>query len=246
MLEIAEFIGDNAFVFISVFIVFTILISFLIKRSIKKKFQSALGEFDDFGGNKSPIKNGIPTLGILKAYEQTGVFINEQPQIRLVLDVLDENGDTFTGEVTEIIPLTDLHQLKAGMPFSVIYDQTNPKKMGMNPNPDNEKMQDLFDRYEAQQPGSTMSYAERAELRKRGQTGLALVKNIDLTGKTLDEKVETNIEVEITKPSQEKIRAERTLFLEKDQLKMIHVGQHIDVIYLPGREDNFSISFDVS
>lgn len=42
---------------------------------------------------------------------------------------------------------------------------------------------------------------------------LALVKNVDLTGKTLDDKVETSIEIEITKSNQEKVRAERTLFL---------------------------------
>lgn len=244
MLEIEGILGDNAFVWISIIaIVFIGIIFILIRYLINKIFRSAIG---DFTGNKSPIKNGIPTLGILKSYSQTGVFINEQPQIRMVMDVLDENGNIFTGELKNVFPLTELHQLQVGMPLSVMYNPAKPEKLAMNPNPDYDKMQDLLDRYESQKPGSTMSYEERSELRKKGQNALALVKNVYLTGKTLDEKVETSIEVEITKPTQEKIRAERTLFLEKEQLKMIHVGQHIDVIYLPGREDNFSIQFDLA
>lgn len=172
--------------------------------------QSSFGELR---GNTPPIKNGIPTIGFLKSYSQTGVYINEQPKIRLVMDVLDENGNTFTGEMKKVIPLTELHQLQVGMPLSIMYNPAKPEKLAMDPNPDYDKMQDLFDRYESQKPGSTMSYAERAELRKKGQNALALVKNVDLTGKTLDDKVETSIEIEITKSNQEKVRAERTLFL---------------------------------
>lgn len=244
MLDIEEFLGDNAFVWTSIiFIVFISIIFILIRYVVNKKIRTAFG---DVTGNKSPIKNGVPTIGILKSYSQTGVFVNEQPQLRLVMDVIDESGNTFNGKMKKIFPLTELHQLQVGMPLSVMYNPAKPEKVAMNPNPDYDKMQDLFDRYESQQPGSTMSYEERSELRKKGENALALVTNIDLTGKNLDEKIETNIEIEITKPTQEKIRSERTLFLEKEQLKMIHVGQHIDVIYLPGREDNFSIKFDLA
>lgn len=241
MQEIEGIIGDSTSIWISIIVISIIFI--LIVYLINKKIRSAFG---DFSGNKPPIKNGIPTLGILKSYSQTGVFINEQPQIRMVMDVLDENGNIFTGELKSVFQLTELHQLQVGMHFSVMYNPAKPEKLALNPNPDYEKMQDLVDRYESQQPGSTMSYEERSELRKKGQNALALVKNVDLTGKNLDEKVETTIEVEITKASQEKVNAERTLFLEKEQLKMIQVGQHIDVIYLPGREDNFSIKFDLA
>lgn len=86
MLEIEGFVGDNPFVQISIIVVFISKNFILIRHLINKKTQSAFG---DFTGNKSPIKNRIPTLGILKSYSQTGVFINEKLQIRLVMDVLD-------------------------------------------------------------------------------------------------------------------------------------------------------------
>lgn len=76
-------------------------------------------DFGELTGNKPPIKNGITTIGFLKSYSQTGVYINEQPKIMLVMDVLDGNGNTFTGEMKKVIPLTKLHQLQVACLFQL-------------------------------------------------------------------------------------------------------------------------------
>lgn len=235
--EWMEKMMDNMWIFITLIIVAIVILYFVFNSYLKKFLRSR------FLKGEGLQENGFKTVGFIKSYEQTGTYLNEQPKIRFTVDVLSEQHEIVSKTFTEYVQLTDLHQLRTGMPVPLVYDRQNPNKMAFDPYPDKEKLQDLIDLYQSKQPDSSMSYEERVMLRKKGVDALALVKNIVLTGRNSNEKVEATITVEITTESQNKIEASRTLLLTKDQLKSIQIGQVIDIKYLPGNEEKFYFNF---
>ena len=57
---------------------------------------------------------GKTTQGEIINYSQTGKYINEQPQVRFDVHFLNDQGDLISKKFKQIIPLTDLHELKKG------------------------------------------------------------------------------------------------------------------------------------
>lgn len=238
--SILDKIMDNTWVFVIAIIAFIVIMHFVTSFFAKKLLHSS------FFKGEGMQQNGFKTIGFIKSYEQTGTYLNEQPKIRFMVDVLNEYHEIFHAEFSQYIPLTELHQLQIGMTIPVVYDRENPKKMAFDSSPNQEELEDLIDRYLSKQPGNTLSYEERVELREKGQKSLALVKNVDLTGRSLHGKEEAKVTVEITTPSQNKVEATRTFLYTREQLKQIQVGQFIDITYIPGNENKFSINFEVN
>ena len=50
----------------------------------------------------------VKTLGFIRSAKQTGTYINDNPEIRFVVDALAEDGTFFETTVTEIIPRAQL------------------------------------------------------------------------------------------------------------------------------------------
>lgn len=57
---------------------------------------------------------GKTTEGEIINYYQTGMYINEQPQVRFDVHFLNDQGDLLSKRFKQIIPLTALHELKKG------------------------------------------------------------------------------------------------------------------------------------
>lgn len=247
LLSITNIIADNLWIFIGIIIAFVIVVHFIVNSIIKRAFNSDLGDdFDKpFKKSEKNMANRYETLGFVRSFEPTGVYLNEQPKVRFIVDVLNEHDELFTAEIHDFVLLTELSSLEAGMPMGVIYDLDKPEKIAFSPNIDQAYLQDLLDRYEAKKPGSNMSYEDRVQLRQKGQKALAHIKQIDLTGNQIDDNLEATVDIEITTPENRKIDARRTLFLQKEKLKSLQVGQFVDVLYIPNNENKFAILFNV-
>ena len=57
---------------------------------------------------------GKTTRGQIINYSQTGTYINEQPEIRFKVQFPNERGDMLSKTFENVVPLTELHQLKKG------------------------------------------------------------------------------------------------------------------------------------
>ncbi|PKY88271.1 hypothetical protein CYJ57_05730 [Falseniella ignava] len=93
------------------------IINFLLKtlgsQDIISKFYqlTSVRSDKDFG---ELLLYGKTTQGEIINYSQTGTYINEQPQVRFDVHFLNDRGDLISKKFKQIIPLTDLHQLKKG------------------------------------------------------------------------------------------------------------------------------------
>ncbi|SDF75121.1 hypothetical protein [Chitinophaga filiformis] len=74
------------------------------------------------------IMYGIKTTGTVLSYQQTGMYINEQPQVRFEIEYTDQTGYRRTTVCKKIVSLLDIHKLDNG-PKEIMYLPDKPEKI---------------------------------------------------------------------------------------------------------------------
>ncbi len=74
------------------------------------------------------IMYGIKTTGTILSYQQTGMYINEQPQVRFEIEYTDQTGYRRTTVCKKIVSLLDIHKLDNG-PKEIMYLPDKPEKI---------------------------------------------------------------------------------------------------------------------
>lgn len=78
---------------------------------------------------KKLMKEGIEADAVLLNMEQTGLYVNNQPQIKLQVQVQPLTGRNFVSEIREVLTLIDLSQLRIGTTLKVKYNPENTKEV---------------------------------------------------------------------------------------------------------------------
>jgi hypothetical protein len=75
------------------------------------------------------IKNGVTAeASVLKVWD-TGVRINDEPRIGMLLEVHPPNASAFEAEVKKLIPQLTANNYQPGQKVQVVYDPNNPKRI---------------------------------------------------------------------------------------------------------------------
>jgi len=77
------------------------------------------------------LHNGREAEAVILNLEFTGVYINNEPQIRMLVHVLPAAEENFVAEMREVISLMDLSYLRAGSMLRVKYIPHNTKRVLM-------------------------------------------------------------------------------------------------------------------
>ena len=72
---------------------------------------------------------GIEADAVLLNIEQTGVYVNNQPQVKLQLQVHPPTGRNFVSEAVEVLSLLDISRLRTGSALKVKYNRANTKEV---------------------------------------------------------------------------------------------------------------------
>ncbi|HLV46749.1 MAG TPA: hypothetical protein VKY32_06885 [Flavobacterium sp.] len=72
---------------------------------------------------------GRKAEAIVQRADQTGTYINEQPQLKFVLKYADYTGKSHSVTFKKIIPLTQLHTIQAGGTQNILYLPNDPEKI---------------------------------------------------------------------------------------------------------------------
>jgi hypothetical protein len=73
--------------------------------------------------------SGVPGQATIQGMRQTGVYLNEQPQIELNLQVQTQMHGPYQVTVREYVPLILLGTLSSGRPLPVKVDPADPQKL---------------------------------------------------------------------------------------------------------------------
>lgn len=83
------------------------------------------------GNHEQPLRMilcGIRTGADIVNYSQTGTYINEEPQVRFVIEYQDQQGAKLTAQYKKVVPLLDLHKISKG-PIEIMYLPTHPQNI---------------------------------------------------------------------------------------------------------------------
>ncbi|HVF81040.1 MAG TPA: hypothetical protein VM884_03865 [Flavisolibacter sp.] len=79
--------------------------------------------------NRKLLREGLEANAVLLNMEQTGVYVNNQPQIKLQVQVHPLTGRNFVSETRAVLTLIDLSQLRIGGMLKVKYNPANTKEV---------------------------------------------------------------------------------------------------------------------
>lgn len=76
----------------------------------------------------------IESNAIVLSLEETGIYINHQPQIKIQMQVIPSKGRNFVAELEEFVPVVELATIRAGATVRVKYNPENHKEIRLVPN----------------------------------------------------------------------------------------------------------------
>lgn len=118
MENIAFFIGP------AIGIVVTIASLFFVFRMIAGLAKGAKEE-------QRILQTGMPATGQVLGLQQTGTYINNNPQVVIALQVFPQQGQPYQTQVTKVVSLVQLPSLQMGAQLSLKVDPQNPMKVAI-------------------------------------------------------------------------------------------------------------------
>jgi hypothetical protein len=78
---------------------------------------------------KRLMKEGMLADAVLLNLQQTGLYVNNLPQVKLLMQVHPKTGRNYITEVKEVLSITDLAHLHIGSTLQVKYNPVNVKQV---------------------------------------------------------------------------------------------------------------------
>jgi hypothetical protein len=109
--------------FILLSLAFTLVITLLVIRFIRK----ALGQ------DRSIVQNGIPARAKILSVRQTGLMLNNQPQVEFQLEVHPPTGMPYQAQAKAVIGLVSIPRFQPGVEIPVKIHPTDLSKVALVP-----------------------------------------------------------------------------------------------------------------
>ena len=100
---------------------FTLLMIFVIRKWVKKAF----------GPDQKLLETGVAAQAVILKIWDTGVTLNDNPQVGMLLEVQPQGQDPFRVEMKSIISRIAIGQIQPGRVVPVRYDPQNPSKVAL-------------------------------------------------------------------------------------------------------------------
>ncbi len=108
----------------SVLVIVLLAIPFLATQLIRKKKKHRAVW-------KKEKVNGVEAKAVVLAIEQTGLYVEHQPQVKMQMQVIPERGRNFIAETNEILSVFDMATIRAGSTVKVKYDPDNMRDVSL-------------------------------------------------------------------------------------------------------------------
>jgi hypothetical protein len=77
------------------------------------------------------MQTGIPGQAKILQVWQTGMMINNNPQIGMLLEVTREGAEPYQAEMKQVVPMIRLPSIQPGTILEVRIDRNDPSKMAL-------------------------------------------------------------------------------------------------------------------
>ena len=183
----------------------------------------------------------VQTVGFIRSTQQTGLYVNENPQLLFELDALAEDGTIFQASVRKIIPITEIAGMVPGRAIPIRYNSDDRTRAKWDDHSDEALAQERAARYQCRKHPGDLSYEQRMELVKNG-----VMKSFRLTGKEEAGDYEAEAAIQLAGEERDGHTFKRTLYVPDTALEYMIPGRYVDVRVIPGRENLFAFVLDSS
>lgn len=110
--------------------VFAIVLFFITLGFVLIVLQIALGPLlRKFRSNRKLSREGVEAEAVLLHMQQTGLYVNNLPQVKLQVQVQPRTGRNFVTEAHEVLSFVDMSRLRIGGVIMVKYNPYNTREV---------------------------------------------------------------------------------------------------------------------
>ncbi len=188
------------------------------------------------GPRRSAFRKGELGLGTLQRLRQTGVQINDQPQVEMFFDVETADGQRFDGRARQVVSLTDLPGLVPGavLPVRYLPGRTDGRVL-VDGDTTPEQLEDLLLRRQLALGRITPRQFEAAQ---HGVGARAVVLAMTPTGEVRGDLAVIELTLRVTRPDGTRFDTVVSKALPAIALPGLQPGAVIGVKYLPSDEQD--------
>ena len=124
-----------------------------------------------FGSNSK--RRSAPGVGIVRSKRQTGVYINENPQFEIEVDLVRADGSVVRATLRQVVPLDEMHLVDEGVALPVRYDPEDPTDVALADDVDPALAQDIAARHRARTHPTCRSSCTAASPPRASSAGCA-------------------------------------------------------------------------
>ncbi|MEV0334053.1 hypothetical protein [Nocardia sp. NPDC050717] len=202
------------------------------------------GIFEAFTGrNSGEFREGEVGIGTIVGFRQTGVSVNDQPQVRIEFRVEGADGKVFDSQAKMIVPLTELALLQPGVVLPVRYLPGRTDKVEVDRSGDQGAAQRAMNESLIRKGITTRAKLDIAE---RGIAAQAVVRSLDVPGRIRGGYTEVVLGLVVTRPDGSTFEARVDKYLPPTAIGSVQVGRIVQAHYLPGDEQEVVIALPVN
>ncbi|MBU3062702.1 hypothetical protein KO481_28540 [Nocardia sp. NEAU-G5] len=194
------------------------------------------------GRNSVAFRAGLVGIGTVTSVRQTGVSVNDQPQVRLDLSVQGTEGETFDSRAKIIVPLTELALLRPGVVLPVRYLPGRTDRVEIDRSGDREAMQNTWNENMIRRG---LTSRDMLDVAARGIAAQAVVQSLSVPGEIRDGYVKVVLDLAVTRPDGSTYTTHTEKFVPSGSVELVQIGRVVQVHYLPGVEDRVALALPV-
>jgi hypothetical protein len=77
------------------------------------------------------LSTGAPAQGQIMAVQQTGTYVNNNPQVVIVVQVTPQGGQPYQTQITKVVSMFEIPQFQVGTAVSLRIDPMNPMNVAI-------------------------------------------------------------------------------------------------------------------
>ncbi|RJO76855.1 hypothetical protein D5S18_11585 [Nocardia panacis] len=185
------------------------------------------------GRNSGEFRQAPVGLGTIRSFRQTGLTVNDQPQVRIELSVEGADGETFDAHAKMIVPLTEISLLQPGVVLPVRYRPDHRDRVEIDLSGDRAAAQQAMN---AAMIGKGFTTPAKLDIAARGVAAQAVVRELAVPGEIRDGHTKVELELAVTRPDGTIFATRVNKFLSPTAIGQVQVGRIVQVRYLPGDE----------
>ncbi|MQY27188.1 hypothetical protein [Nocardia aurantia] len=195
------------------------------------------------GGNSPRFRDGQLGIGTVESFAQTGLYINDQPQLRIELQVEGAGGEVFRSHAKMIVPLAELALLRPGVVLPVRYLPDRTDRVEIDRSGDRSAVQRAVNETMIRKGLTTRAALDVAE---RGVAAQAVVQTLSVPGETREDSTAVDLGLLITRPDGSTFTAAVRKFVPQRNIGQVQVGRIVQVRYLAADEREVVLALPVN